>query len=113
VERLPAVDAHHHLWDLGANHYPWLVGPPVEAHFGPYDKIRRNYLIEDYCADIRDLGIVKSVHVDTIGGATVDFLAAVERGTAPACSFADAWLSVRLIEAAYASADREGAWVDL
>jgi hypothetical protein len=30
----------------------------------------------------------------------------------PACSFAEAWLSVRLIEAAFESAARDGAWID-
>lgn len=61
---VPAIDAHHHLWDLTLNHYPWLVGPPVEAHFGPYDTIRKNYLVEDYLNDIRGQDIVKSVHVE-------------------------------------------------
>jgi predicted TIM-barrel fold metal-dependent hydrolase len=61
---IPAIDAHHHLWDLTANHYPWLAGPPVEAHFGPYDKIRKNYLVEDYLNDIQGQGIIKSVHVE-------------------------------------------------
>ncbi len=61
---VPAIDAHHHLWDLTANHYPWLTGPPVQAHFGPYDKIRKNYLVEDYLNDIRGQHIVKSIHVE-------------------------------------------------
>jgi predicted TIM-barrel fold metal-dependent hydrolase len=61
---IPLVDAHHHLWDLAANDYPWLSGPPVEGHFGPYEKIRRNYLVEDYRRDTRDQHLVKSVHVE-------------------------------------------------
>ena len=44
---IPIIDAHHHLWDLEANAYPWLSGPPVEAHFGPFETIRRNYLVAD------------------------------------------------------------------
>ena len=60
----PCIDSHHHLWDLTANHFPWLVGPPVEAHFGPYEKIRKNYLVGDYLNDIRGQAIVKSVHIE-------------------------------------------------
>jgi predicted dehydrogenase len=47
-----------------------------------------------------------------IGLATRDFLDAVEGRRAPACAFGDAWLSVRLIEAAFESAARDGAWID-
>jgi len=64
VTVVSAIDAHHHLWDLAENEYPWLIGPPVEAHFGPYDKIRKDYLVEDYLHDIRGQHIVKSVHVE-------------------------------------------------
>jgi predicted dehydrogenase len=46
-----------------------------------------------------------------IGAATRDFLDAVEGRGEPACSFAEAWLSVRLIEAAFESAARDGAWI--
>jgi len=62
--REATIDAHHHLWDLQAVRYPWLVGPPVQAHFGPYEKIRRDYQIEDYLRDIRHQHVVKSVHVE-------------------------------------------------
>jgi predicted dehydrogenase len=48
-----------------------------------------------------------------IGAATRDFLDAVEGRGEPACSFADARLSVRLIEAAFESAARDGAWIAL
>jgi predicted dehydrogenase len=47
-----------------------------------------------------------------IGGATRDFLDAVEGRRAPACPFGEAWLSVRLIEAAFESAARDGGWID-
>ena len=61
---IPTIDTHHHLWDLAANRYPWLTGPPLQTHIGPYDKIRKNYLIEDYLADVRSQNVVKSVHVE-------------------------------------------------
>jgi predicted dehydrogenase len=61
----------------------------------------------------REGKVVETLPADpAIGGATRDFLDAVESRGAPACSFADAWLSVRLIEAAFESAARDGAWID-
>ncbi len=57
------IDAHHHLWDLSANYYPWLsdrIGPRM---FGEYAQIRRNYLFQDFLHDIGTLPVVKSVHV--------------------------------------------------
>lgn len=49
----------------------------------------------------------------TVGRATLDFVDAVVAGRTPRCRFADAWLSVRLIEAAYASAADGGTWIDV
>jgi len=57
------IDAHHHLWDLAANYYPWLsdkVGPRM---YGDYAGIRRNYLTDDFRNDIGGLPVVRSVHV--------------------------------------------------
>lgn len=47
------------------------------------------------------------------GDATRDFFAAVRTAGRPACSFADAWLSVRVVEAAYQSAKACGAWIEI
>lgn len=55
------VDAHHHIWrqqDLG-----WLAGPMIPRIFGPYEPIRRDYLIDEYIADATPFGIEKSVYV--------------------------------------------------
>ncbi|MBJ3775173.1 amidohydrolase family protein [Acuticoccus mangrovi] len=55
------VDAHHHIWrrtDL-----PWLLGPTQPRIFGAYDAIKRDYLIEEYLADIAGSGVEKSVYV--------------------------------------------------
>jgi predicted TIM-barrel fold metal-dependent hydrolase len=62
--REATIDAHHHLWDLRGLRYPWLTGPPVRAHFGPYEKIRRDYRIEHFLDDVRNQHVVKSVHVE-------------------------------------------------
>ncbi|HSB71689.1 MAG TPA: Gfo/Idh/MocA family oxidoreductase [Candidatus Methylomirabilis sp.] len=47
------------------------------------------------------------------GRATTDFLDALHGVATPACSFADACLSVRLIEAAYESSEKAEGWIDL
>jgi predicted TIM-barrel fold metal-dependent hydrolase len=58
------VDAHHHLWDLDRNHYPWLLAEPDgEALIGDYSAIRRNYVVADFVADCEPAGVVRSVHV--------------------------------------------------
>ena len=40
------IDAHHHLWDLEAVSYPWLMANGVKRFFGDPTPIQRNYLIE-------------------------------------------------------------------
>lgn len=57
----PIIDAHHHIWRLAAT--PWLQGPPVPRIFGDYAALRRDYTIEDYLADARPQGMVRSVFV--------------------------------------------------
>lgn len=55
------IDGHHHIWlqkDL-----PWLLGPEQPRIFGAYRPIMRDYLIEEYLADLHGLGIEKSVYV--------------------------------------------------
>lgn len=59
----PIVDAHHHIWrqqDL-----PWLAGEMVPRIFGPYEPIRRDYLIDEYLEDATASGITQSVYVQT------------------------------------------------
>jgi predicted TIM-barrel fold metal-dependent hydrolase len=59
------IDAHHHLWDLQANYYPWLSDHP-EANFflGDYDALKRNYLPEDYLRDAMAHNVLATVHVE-------------------------------------------------
>lgn len=61
---IPTIDAHHHLWDTTVNRYPWLDGPPFDAHFGSSGDLPRPYLLEAYLADARNQNVVKSVHVE-------------------------------------------------
>jgi predicted TIM-barrel fold metal-dependent hydrolase len=59
------VDAHHHLWDLHRNRYPWLQSEPdPEALIGDYATLRRNYLVTDFAADCESAGVARSVHVE-------------------------------------------------
>src|SRR4029453_16824394 len=59
------IDAHHHLWDLKANRYPFLSHQP-EPHFflGAYDAIRRDYLPADYLRDSRAHNVLTTVHCE-------------------------------------------------
>lgn len=55
------IDAHHHLWDLSAVHYPWLMAKGVKRFFGDPGPIQRNYLLEEFRADA--CGFEASVHI--------------------------------------------------
>ena len=58
---LAIVDAHHHVWrraDL-----PWLLGPMQPRIFGPYEAIRRDYLIDEYLDDLAGTEVTRSVYV--------------------------------------------------
>ncbi len=59
------VDSHHHLWDLGANYYPWLADRP-EPHFflGDYSALRQNYLPNDYRRDAGSHNVLMTVHCE-------------------------------------------------
>ena len=55
------VDAHHHVWrraDL-----PWLDSPMQPRIFGPYEPIRRDYLMREYLDDLAGSGVTRSVYV--------------------------------------------------
>lgn len=55
------IDAHHHLWDLGAVHYPWLMAKGVRRFFGDPAPIQRNYLLREFRRDA--VGFSGSVHI--------------------------------------------------
>lgn len=60
---LQLIDAHHHLWDLGAVRYPWLEARGVRRFFGDPTPIQRNYLVADLKRDAVGLELLGSVHV--------------------------------------------------
>jgi len=57
------VDAHHHLWDLDACHYPWLMARGVRRFFGNPTPIQKNYLVDDLRRDAADYVLEASVHI--------------------------------------------------
>jgi predicted TIM-barrel fold metal-dependent hydrolase len=62
---LPIIDAHHHLWDLERNYYPWLTDQPKHGGIlGTYAGIKRTYMPDDYRRDAAAFRVVKTVHVE-------------------------------------------------
>lgn len=57
------VDAHHHLWNLSAVHYPWLAATGVRRFFGDPTPIQRDYELPDFRADHAGADVVASVHI--------------------------------------------------
>ncbi len=57
------IDAHHHLWDLSAVHYPWLMAKGEVRFFGDPAPIQRNYLLPEFRADAAAQGFDGSVHI--------------------------------------------------
>jgi len=57
------VDAHHHLWDLNAVHYPWLMERGAIRFFGDPAPIQRDYTVAEFRADAAAHGITASVHI--------------------------------------------------
>ena len=55
------IDAHHHLWDLNAVHYPWLMAEGEVRFFGDPAPIQRDYLIDEFRAEAQ--GFHGSVHI--------------------------------------------------
>jgi len=55
------VDAHHHIWRQ--QDVPWLAAEPKPRIFGPYEPIRRDYLIDEFIADSAAFGVVASIYM--------------------------------------------------
>jgi len=61
TDLVPAVDAHHHLWDSIRHSYPYLTDGSRDRMHGK--ALPRVYSIDDYSRDIAGLSIVGSVHI--------------------------------------------------
>ncbi|CUJ95800.1 putative metal-dependent hydrolase of the TIM-barrel fold protein [Ruegeria denitrificans] len=57
------IDAHHHLWDLSAVTYPWLMEKGITRFFGDPASIQRDYLLPEFRADAEAVGVGASVHI--------------------------------------------------
>ncbi|MFW8595084.1 amidohydrolase family protein [Cribrihabitans neustonicus] len=57
------IDAHHHLWDLQAVHYPWLMAQGETRFFGDPAPIQRDYLLDEFRAEAAAEGFAASVHI--------------------------------------------------
>jgi len=68
------IDAHHHLWNLKALHYPWLMARGEKRFFGDPTPIQRDYGVAEFLDDIDDLPVRGSVHIQ-VGAAAGDTLA--------------------------------------
>ena len=67
------VDAHHHLWDLQACRYPWLMAKGERRFFGDPSPIQKNYLPGDFLSESAVYRPAKSVHIQ-VGVAADDAL---------------------------------------
>lgn len=63
TEKRRIVDAHHHLWDLDACHYPWLMEKGVVRFFGDPTPIQRNYLAPELREDAGNYQLAGTVHI--------------------------------------------------
>ncbi len=62
---LRVVDAHLHIWDLRANHHPWLSDePPPPFRYGDSRPLRRNYMPADYRRDAASQNVVATVYME-------------------------------------------------
>jgi L-fuconolactonase len=63
------VDAHHHLWDLGARDQGWITGPALAP-------LRRDFLLSDYhsVADVNGVAASVVVQTVTVPGETPELL---------------------------------------
>ena len=57
------IDAHHHLWDLKACDYPWLMAKGEKRFFGDPSPIQKNYLVSDFLNESSQYRPEKSVHI--------------------------------------------------
>ncbi len=57
------IDAHHHLWDLSAVNYPWLMAKGEPRFFGDPSPIQRNYQLAEFRETAAGQGGTGSVHI--------------------------------------------------
>lgn len=61
----PIIDCHMHFWNLQINLHPWLNGGmDVPFRYGNYDKIKKNFLPDDYRKLSRHHNVVGTVYME-------------------------------------------------
>ena len=71
MSELEFVETHVHLWDLGHPKvtYDWLGPDAAFPRVGPdFDKLKRDYLADDFIAETRAANVTKAVHVQAALG---------------------------------------------
>lgn len=63
ADSLVFIDAHHHLWDLHAVHYPWLKARGERRFFGDPTPIQKNYEVDDLLGESPNFKPLASVHI--------------------------------------------------
>jgi predicted TIM-barrel fold metal-dependent hydrolase len=62
---LKKIDPHHHLWKLSSLEKASTQSTRKETYIGDYQKIFKNYLVEDYLRDVRNQNVEKSVVIQS------------------------------------------------
>ena len=73
MKPLRFIDCHHHLWDLDACNYPWLMAKGEQRFFGDPTPIQQNYLADDFLSESANYRPQRSVHIQ-VGTAATDSL---------------------------------------
>src|ERR1700678_2207645 len=61
----PIVDPHTHLWDLKMDKHPWLrPGDGSLSAIKGLEKVRRNWLVQDYQHSSHAQPVVGTVHIE-------------------------------------------------
>ena len=62
----PAIDVHHHLWDLSMGRHPWLAPTGGLTAIGDLGYLRHDYGLEDIARDTAGSNVVATVHVEAL-----------------------------------------------
>lgn len=62
----PAIDCHHHLWDLAMGRHPWLTPQGAVGALGDLTYLHRDYLPTDFEADAAGQDVAATVVVEAL-----------------------------------------------
>jgi len=71
-DRGPAIDVHHHLWDLSMGRHPWLAPTGGLTAIGDLSYLRHDYGLDELARDIAGTNVVATVHVEALWDLTRD-----------------------------------------